>query len=67
MFGVKGRKTTVASGTMEKHHIAEHALGIQHAGEQITPKLGMEFGRSSAGVSAIGTEIELKCLCGFRV
>ena len=67
MFGVKGRKTTVASGTVEKHHIAEHALGVQHAREQITPKLAMEFGRSSGGVSTIGTEIELKSVWGVRV
>ena len=64
---MKSGETDIARRTMEEDHIAEHALRIKHAGEQITPKLAMELGRSSGRVSAIGTEIELKCLWGVRV
>ena len=28
---VEGRKTVVTRRAMEKYHVAEHALGIQHA------------------------------------
>ena len=57
MFQVKGRKAAVAGRTLEKHHIADHALGIEHAGQEVATELTVQLGGAGHGVGAIDTEL----------
>ena len=42
---------------MEEDHVAHHALGIEHAGQEVATELTVQLGGAGHGVSAIDTEL----------
>ena len=57
---VEGRKAIVTRRAMEEHHVAEHALGIQHVRQKIAAELAVEFRCPRCRVGTVGAEAELE-------
>ena len=57
---VEGRKAVVTRRAVEEHHVAEHALGIQHACQKVAAELAVEFRCPRNRVGTVGTEAELE-------
>ena len=57
---VEGRKAVVTRRAMEEHHVAEHALGIQHARQKIAAELAVEFRCPRCRVGTVDAETELE-------
>ena len=51
---MKGREPRVAGRTVEEDHVAHHALGIEHAGQEVATELTMQLGGAGHGVGGIG-------------
>ena len=60
MLGVKSREPRVAGRTVEENHVAHHALGIEHAGQEVAAELAVQLGGAGHGVGAIDTELAFK-------
>ena len=54
---MKGREPRVARRTVEEDHVAHHALGIEHAGQEVAAELAVQLGGAGHGVGAIDTEL----------
>ena len=42
---------------MEEYHIADHALGIEHASQEVATELTVQLGGAGHGVVAVDTEL----------
>ena len=57
---MKGREARVARRTVEEDHVAHHALGIEHASQEVATELTVQLGGAGHGVGAIDTELALQ-------
>ena len=42
---------------MEEDHVAHHALGIEHAGQEVATELTVQLGGAGHGVGAVNAEL----------
>ena len=54
---MKSREPRVAGRAVEEDHVAHHALGIEHAGQEVTTELTMQLGGAGHGVGAVHAEL----------
>ena len=57
---VEGRKAVVTRRAMEEHHVAEYALSIKHACQEVAAELAVEFRCPPKCVGTVGTEAEIE-------
>ena len=57
---MKGREPRVAGRTVEEDHVAHHALGIEHAGQEVATELTVQLGGAGHGVGAVNAELAFK-------
>ena len=54
---MKGQEPRVAGRAMKEDHVAHHALGIEHAGQEVATELTVKLGGAGHGVGAVNAEL----------
>ena len=57
---MKGWEPRVARRTVEENHVAHHALGIEHAGQEVAAELAVQLGGAGHGVGTVNAEVALQ-------